>query len=197
VTRLSRNCARFRTPRPASPVASARRTGHLGGSTRMRLGALTEVDGGTLAQSCIPGRTSSGGFVPARSCAISAGTHQHGGPCSLKFPRVPTVIQVPGVTIPMRGSRVFLDSGLAAMPRGFWSRCVAGAEADFSHAGTISTGAYGVDAASMLQERHELGIHAVWASPRAGPPVTGVHRERRENQERGWARDRPPIINSG
>jgi hypothetical protein len=43
----------------------------------------------------------------------------------------------------------------------------------------------GVDAAFMLQERHELGIHAVWAGLRAGSPVTGVRRERRENQERG------------
>jgi hypothetical protein len=63
--------------------------------------------------------------------------------------------------------------------------CGAGVEVDFSHAGTTSTRAFGVDAAFMLRERHELGIHAVWAGAWAGSPVAGVRRERRGNQERG------------
>jgi ATP-binding cassette subfamily B protein len=46
--------------------------------------------------------------------------------------------------------------------------CGAGVEADFSHAGTTSTRAFDVDAAFMLQERHDHGIHAVWASQLSG-----------------------------
>jgi len=53
--------------------------------------------------------------------------------------------------------------------------CGAGVESDFSPAATASTGAFSVDAAFMLLERHELGIHAVWADGRnlGTDPVTG------------------------
>jgi succinate dehydrogenase/fumarate reductase flavoprotein subunit len=48
--------------------------------------------------------------------------------------------------------------------------CGAGVEADFSHSGTASTRAFGVNAAFMLQERHEPGIHAVRGYLAARPP---------------------------
>jgi len=67
-----------------------------------------------------------------------------------------------------------------------------GVEADFSHAGAASTGAFGVDVAFMLLERHERGIHAVWAGRGHGSRVTEGCRERRRTRSgAGHEADRP------
>jgi len=49
-----------------------------------------------------------------------------------------------------------------------------GAKADLSHVGTISSAPYDVDAAIMLMERLERGIHVVSADSGQASRVTAV-----------------------